>query len=39
MGLKCLLTSDLNLLGNEYNYFTTYFNVGYAVFLVSVQGG
>ncbi|OWZ48415.1 hypothetical protein C353_02155 [Cryptococcus neoformans AD1-83a] len=28
---------ELNLYGNEYNYFTTYFNVGYAIFLIPSQ--
>jgi len=28
------MKEDLNLFGNEYNYFTTYFNVGYAIFLI-----
>jgi len=31
------MKEDLNLYGNEYNYFTTYFNVGYAVFLIPSQ--
>ncbi|WVF65973.1 hypothetical protein IAT40_000711 [Kwoniella sp. CBS 6097] len=31
------MKEDLNLYGNEYNYFTTYFNVGYAIFLIPSQ--
>lgn len=26
---------DLNIQGNQYNYFTTWFNVGYALFLIA----
>lgn len=28
------MKEDLHLLGNEYNYFITSFNVGYALFLI-----
>jgi len=28
------MKEDLNLMGNEYNYFTTFFNIGYAIFLI-----
>lgn len=28
------MKEDLNLHGNEYNYFTTFFNIGYAIFLI-----
>ncbi|WWD22558.1 hypothetical protein CI109_107051 [Kwoniella shandongensis] len=31
------MKEELNLHGNEYNYFTTYFNVGYAIFLIPSQ--
>lgn len=31
------MKEDLRLNGNQYNYFTTYFNVGYAVFLIPSQ--
>ncbi|GFZ51950.1 hypothetical protein JCM24511_09720 [Saitozyma sp. JCM 24511] len=29
------LKEDLNIQGNQYNYFTTWFNVGYALFLIA----
>ncbi|WVO23389.1 uncharacterized protein IAS62_004741 [Cryptococcus decagattii] len=31
------MKEELNLYGNQYNYFTTYFNVGYAIFLIPSQ--
>ncbi|ODN96234.1 hypothetical protein I350_08233 [Cryptococcus amylolentus CBS 6273] len=31
------MKEELNLYGNEYNYFTTWFSVGYAVFLIPSQ--
>ncbi|KAK8850330.1 hypothetical protein IAR55_004247 [Kwoniella newhampshirensis] len=31
------MSDDLNLKGNELNYFTTYFNVGYCIFLIPSQ--
>ncbi|OCF78525.1 hypothetical protein I204_00465 [Kwoniella mangroviensis CBS 8886] len=31
------MKEDLNIQANEYNYFTTYFNVGYAVFVIPSQ--
>ncbi|KAK0198136.1 retrograde regulation protein 2 [Armillaria mellea] len=31
------MKEDLNLVGNELNYFTTYFNVGYCIMLVPSQ--
>ncbi|WVR03557.1 hypothetical protein IAU60_000549 [Kwoniella sp. DSM 27419] len=31
------MKEELSLYGNEYNYFTTYFNVGYAIFLIPSQ--
>ncbi|ADV25066.1 hypothetical protein I305_06745 [Cryptococcus gattii E566] len=35
--IKYLDQQKLNLYGNQYNYFTTYFNVGYAIFLIPSQ--
>ncbi|OCF36344.1 hypothetical protein I316_02219 [Kwoniella heveanensis BCC8398] len=35
--IKYLDQQKLNLYGNEYNYFTTYFNIGYAIFLIPSQ--
>ncbi|WWC85869.1 uncharacterized protein L201_000736 [Kwoniella dendrophila CBS 6074] len=31
------MKEELSLYGNEYNYFTTYFNVGYALFVIPSQ--
>ncbi|KAK6905288.1 hypothetical protein I203_106110 [Kwoniella mangroviensis CBS 8507] len=31
------MKEELSLYGNEYNYFTTWFNVGYAIFLIPSQ--
>ncbi|AAW46254.1 conserved hypothetical protein [Cryptococcus deneoformans JEC21] len=31
------MKEELSLYGNQYNYFTTYFNVGYAIFLIPSQ--
>ena len=31
------MQTDLNLTGNELNYFLTYFNIGYCIFLVPSQ--
>ncbi|GHJ89187.1 hypothetical protein NliqN6_5589 [Naganishia liquefaciens] len=31
------MKEDLNMYGNEYNYFTTYFSVGYCIFLIPSQ--
>ncbi|WRT69880.1 uncharacterized protein IL334_006871 [Kwoniella shivajii] len=31
------MKEELNLLGNELNFFTTYFNIGYAIFLIPSQ--
>ncbi|WVQ80950.1 hypothetical protein IAT38_003057 [Cryptococcus sp. DSM 104549] len=31
------MKEELDLMGNEYNYFTTWFNVGYAIFLIPSQ--
>ncbi|ODN96233.1 hypothetical protein I350_08232 [Cryptococcus amylolentus CBS 6273] len=31
------MKEELDLYGNEYNYFTTWFNVGYAIFLIPSQ--
>ncbi|KAL1409279.1 hypothetical protein Q8F55_006112 [Vanrija albida] len=31
------MKEDLHIAGNEYNYFTTYFNIGYAIFVIPSQ--